>query len=65
MIRFFRTYKSYNTRFCTMSLSAVDVGAVTQDILFYREDIPLGGSTKMVLPSPTALVAGRIDRARS
>ena len=48
-----------------MPLLAVDIGAGTQDILLYREDVPLEGSTKMVLPSPTVLVAGRIDRARS
>lgn len=48
-----------------MPLLAVDVGAGTQDILLCREDIPLEGSTKMVLPSPTLLMAGRIDRARS
>jgi uncharacterized protein (DUF1786 family) len=48
-----------------MPLLAIDVGAGTQDILLYREDIPLEGSTKMVLPSPTVLVAARIDKARS
>lgn len=48
-----------------MPLLAVDVGAGTQDILLYREDVPLEGSTKMILPSPTVLVAGRIDLARS
>ena len=48
-----------------MPLLAVDVGAGTQDILLYDELIPLEASTKMVLPSPTVLVAGRIDQARS
>lgn len=48
-----------------MPLLAVDVGAGTQDILLYREMVSLEGSTKMVLPSPTVLVAGRIDLARS
>lgn len=48
-----------------MPLLAVDVGAGTQDILLFRGDVPLEGSTKMVLPSPTLLIAGRIDRARS
>ncbi len=48
-----------------MPLLAVDVGAGTQDILLYRESVSLEGSTKMVLPSPTVLVAGKIDRARS
>jgi uncharacterized protein (DUF1786 family) len=47
-----------------MSLLAVDVGAGTQDILLYQDDVPLEGSTKMVLPSPTVLVGNRINRAR-
>jgi uncharacterized protein (DUF1786 family) len=48
-----------------MPLLAVDVGSGTQDILLYRESVTLEGSTKMVLPSPTVLLAGRIDHARS
>ncbi len=47
-----------------MPLLAIDVGAGTQDILLYREDISLEGSTKMILPSQTAIIAGRIDDAR-
>ncbi len=47
-----------------MSLLAVDVGAGTQDILLYQEDVPIEGSTKMVLPSQTTLVGNRINRAR-
>ncbi len=47
-----------------MSLLAIDVGAGTQDILLYDEEVPLEGSTKMVLPSQTALVGNRINRAR-
>lgn len=49
---------------CYMPLLAIDVGAGTQDILLYREDISLEGSTKMVLPSQTVITAGRIDDAR-
>lgn len=48
-----------------MSLLAIDVGAGTQDILLYREYIPLEGSTKMVLPSQTIIVGGRIEQARA
>lgn len=44
---------------------AVDVGAGTQDIVLYDEKIPLEASTKMILPSPTLIVACRINRARS
>jgi uncharacterized protein (DUF1786 family) len=47
-----------------MPLLAVDIGAGTQDILLYREDVTLEGSIKMVLPSQTVLVARRIDQAR-
>lgn len=48
-----------------MSLLAIDVGAGTQDILLYREDVPIEGSTKMVLPSQTVIVGGRIEQARA
>jgi uncharacterized protein (DUF1786 family) len=47
-----------------MSLLAVDVGAGTQDVLLYQDDLPLEGLTKMVLPSQTVIVAERINRAR-
>ncbi len=46
-----------------MPLLAVDVGAGTQDILLYREDISLEGSAKIILPSPTVIVAKRIYEA--
>jgi uncharacterized protein (DUF1786 family) len=48
-----------------MRVLAIDVGAGTQDILLYDEGMPLEGSTKMILPSQTVVVAGRIDRARA
>ena len=47
-----------------MTLLAVDVGAGTQDILLYQEEVPIEGSTKMVLPSQTIIVGNRISRAR-
>jgi uncharacterized protein (DUF1786 family) len=47
-----------------MPLLAIDVGAGTQDILLYREEVPLEASLKMVLPSRTVTVAGKIDGAR-
>ncbi len=47
-----------------MTLLTVDVGAGTQDILLYQEDVPIEGSTKMVLPSQTMIVGNRISRAR-
>jgi len=48
-----------------MRVLAIDVGAGTQDILLYDEGMPLEGSTKLILPSQTVVVAGRIDRARA
>jgi len=42
---------------------AIDVGAGTQDILLYESGKPIENCVKMVLPSPTSLVAGRIRRA--
>lgn len=47
-----------------MSLLAIDVGAGTQDILLYDPEVPLEGSTKMILPSQTVLVGNRINQAR-
>jgi uncharacterized protein (DUF1786 family) len=47
-----------------MSLLAIDVGAGTQDILLFSPTTPAEGSVKMILPSQTVIVAGRIDRAR-
>jgi uncharacterized protein (DUF1786 family) len=47
-----------------MDILAVDVGAGTQDILLYREGMPLENSVKMVMPSQSVIVAERIDRAR-
>ncbi len=42
---------------------AIDVGAGTQDILFYEEGKPVEASVKLVLPSQTEIVARRIQRA--
>lgn len=47
-----------------MDILAVDVGAGTQDIFLYQDEIPLEGSTKAVLPSQTVVVAGRINKSR-
>src|SRR5512136_1911832 len=64
-IRFFCYHSLFGWRFYAMPLLAIDVGAGTQDILLYRESIPLEGSAKMILPSPTIIVARRIDEARA
>lgn len=46
-----------------MRILAVDVGTGTQDILLFDSSGPVENSTKMVMPSPTAIAAGRIRRA--
>lgn len=42
---------------------AIDIGAGTQDILLYEDGIPVENCVKMVVPSATKQVAGKIARA--
>lgn len=42
---------------------AIDAGAGTQDVLVYASDQPIENCTRLVLPSQTRVVAGRIRRA--
>jgi len=44
-------------------LLAIDVGAGTQDILLFENDRPVENCVKLVLPSETTIVAGRIRQA--
>ncbi len=44
---------------------AIDAGAGTQDILLYDSDKTMENCVKMVLPSRTAILAGRIRQAAS
>ena len=44
---------------------AIDVGAGTQDILLHESDKTVENCVKMVLPSQTTIVAGRIRQATS
>ncbi len=44
-------------------LLALDIGSGTQDLLLYDPTLPLENCVKMVLPSPTLLLARRIARA--
>lgn len=44
---------------------AIDIGAGTQDILLYDEDKPIENCFKLVMPSQTVIIAGRIERAAS
>lgn len=46
-------------------LVAVDVGGGTQDIFVYLEGESIENCPKMVMPSPTRLVAGKISEATS
>lgn len=48
-----------------MKILAVDVGVGTQDIMFYDSDYSLENSAKMVLPSPTRIIAGRIRKHKN
>lgn len=46
-----------------MRILAVDVGTGTQDILLFDSSGPIENSVKLVMPSATAIAAGRIRRA--
>jgi uncharacterized protein (DUF1786 family) len=46
-----------------MRILAIDVGAGTQDILLYESGRPVENCAKLVLPSQTQIVAGRIRAA--
>jgi uncharacterized protein (DUF1786 family) len=46
-----------------MKILALDVGTGTQDILLFDSDKEIENSLKMVMPSPTVLVANRIRAA--
>lgn len=41
---------------------AMDIGSGTQDVLLYDPDVPIESCVKMVLPSRTTILAGRIAR---
>jgi uncharacterized protein (DUF1786 family) len=43
-----------------MKILAVDIGVGTQDIMFYDTDHPIENSIKMVMPSPTKILAKKI-----
>jgi uncharacterized protein (DUF1786 family) len=46
-----------------MRILAVDMGTGTQDILLFDSSGPIENSVKLVMPSATAIAAGRIRRA--
>lgn len=47
----------------TDRILAIDVGGGTQDILLYDASQPVENCVQLILPAPTAIVAGRIRRA--
>lgn len=47
------------------SLAVLDIGGGTQDILLWRAEHSLENAVKMVLPSPTRVVAARLAKARA
>jgi len=46
-----------------LRILAIDIGAGTQDILLYEEGIPVENCVKLVLPSATKQIAGKIAKA--
>jgi uncharacterized protein (DUF1786 family) len=46
-----------------LRLLCVDIGAFTQDILLFDSRLPVENCPQLVLPSPTSLVAERIEEA--
>jgi uncharacterized protein (DUF1786 family) len=45
-----------------MKILAIDVGTGTQDIMLYDSKNSIENAVKMVLPSPTKIMADRIRR---
>ena len=45
-----------------MNILAIDIGVGTQDIMLYNTDNPIENSVKMVMPSPTKIIAKRIRK---
>ncbi len=43
-----------------MKILAIDIGVGTQDIMLYDTDYPIENSVKMVMPSPTKIIAKQI-----
>ena len=48
-----------------MKILAVDVGAGTQDIILYDSEQPVENSIKMVLPSPTRIIAEKVRKHKN
>ncbi|MGL4670213.1 MAG: DUF1786 domain-containing protein [Methanobacteriaceae archaeon] len=48
-----------------MKILAIDIGAGTQDILLYDSDSQLENSIKLVLPSPTRIMAQKIQNSNN
>ena len=46
-----------------MRLLAVDVGTGTQDVLLFDSDLEVENCFKLVMPSPTMIVARRVKAA--
>lgn len=46
-----------------MRILTIDIGTGTQDILLFDSSLRVENCIKMIMPSPTALIAGRISRA--
>jgi len=48
-----------------MKILSIDVGSGTQDIMLYDSEESIENSPKMVLPSPTRIIAERIRKHKN
>jgi uncharacterized protein (DUF1786 family) len=59
-LNFALNYKELRTKIQNMKILAVDVGTGTQDIMLYDSEEPIENAVKLVLPSPTRIIANKI-----
>lgn len=50
-------------KYSSMKILAIDVGSGTQDIMLYDSTESIENSPKLVMPSPTSIIADRISRS--
>lgn len=54
----------YKSKYNIMKILTVDVGSGTQDIMLYDSRQNIENSVKMVMPSPTRIIANKIKRCK-
>ena len=45
-----------------MKIFTIDIGKGTQDIVIYDDDTGFENSIKMIFPSPSAILAGKVEK---